>query len=1055
MFYGCALITSLNLSNFDTSQVTLMNSMFDGCVNLEYINIKNFVEIKLSSDKDDYNNIFNKCPENVVICINEDRKTNSKLLEQIKNKTCYTINCSKNWKSKQKKIINQTGQCRHSCDKSISYKYEYNGKCYENCINGYLYDNKNNIINKCKCELEKCLTCSTLALKMNLCNECNTNFYPVENDSSNIGEYINCYKGLKGYYLDKNDLLLKKCYDTCKTCEKKGNNIIHNCLECDNNYLVSIKFNNYKNCYKSHVFRNNIKHINKIQNVLKKSKNVIEEIRKKQEVNNSDLYGILLRNLDNDFSYQYNPLDLAGNENMECININSDSSKIELGACETRLKDNYNIPDNVPLCVIINESFMEGKQSPNIQYEVYYLLSENNRSKLDLSICKDLKIHISIGYNPNSSLKLIQDLIKNEQNQTQGNDEEKIINYHNKIIHYVNQYIQSELTSSLNVNGEEYKMIQTQKMRLIITTQNIQNKNINDSIVMINLGECEKSLRRYYNISDKETLYLKIIEVLQEETNLTKVEYEIYGKLQYNNLTKLNISECNEDDIYISKPFILSENPDKLNTSSGYFRDICYISTSDSGTDIILEDRKKIYIDGNKAVCQEDCVFWNYNYDLNRANCSCKATESPLSFADMRINKTKLYENLVDIKNIANIKILKCQKVLFNKNGILYNIGFYFILFILIFHIICIIIFYTKDWHTLKNKIKELFFRIKNSDLLKQKGKDKNIKNKQRLKLKNNIIKTDRITSSNNKKEDNSLIVKFGKNQKAKKKKAKAQPLKEGKKQKLNTNDNKSNNSNKNTKKNIKAKVKSNSNMEEQNKIENIKNILEYKDDEKNELPYELAIKYDIRTYCEYYISLLKTKHNLIFTFFYDNDYNSKFVKIDLFIISFTINYTVNALFYDNDTMHKIYERKGSFDLEIQLPKIIYSSLISIGITLLLKFLALSHSKILEFKNNKSKEDLDERKIDLEKKLRIIFIIYFILGFLFLIFFWYYVAMFCAVYRNTQLHLLKDTLISFCLSLIYPFGINLLPGLFRIPALSNFKKKKKCLYDFSKVLQIL
>ncbi len=48
--------------------------------------------------------------------------------------------------------------------------------------------------------------------------------------------------------------------------------------------------------------------------------------------------------------------------------------------------------------------------------------------------------------------------------------------------------------------------------------------------------------------------------------------------------------------------------------------------------------------------------------------------------------------------------------------------------------------------------------------------------------------------------------------------------------------------------------------------------------------------------------------------------------------------------------------------------------------------------------------------------------------------------MFCAVYANTQTHLLKDTFSSFGLSLVYPFGINLIPGLFRIYALRDPKK---------------
>ena len=62
--------------------------------------------------------------------------------------------------------------------------------------------------------------------------------------------------------------------------------------------------------------------------------------------------------------------------------------------------------------------------------------------------------------------------------------------------------------------------------------------------------------------------------------------------------------------------------------------------------------------------------------------------------------------------------------------------------------------------------------------------------------------------------------------------------------------------------------------------------------------------------------------------------------------------------------------------------------------------------------------------------------------------------MFGVIYKNTQFHLLKDTLISFGLSLLYPFAIYLIPGFFRIQALSDPKKKKECLYKFSKILQI-
>ena len=153
--------------------------------------------------------------------------------------------------------------------------------------------------------------------------------------------------------------------------------------------------------------------------------------------------------------------------------------------------------------------------------------------------------------------------------------------------------------------------------------------------------------------------------------------------------------------------------------------------------------------------------------------------------------------------------------------------------------------------------------------------------------------------------------------------------------------------------------------------------------------------------------------------------------------------------------MHKIYENKGWFDLEYQIIKIIYSSLISIVINKILSVLALSNSAIINFKENRDKREVDSRKEELEKKLNKKFALYFILSSMLLLAFWYYIAMFGAVYKNTQMHLLKDTLLSFILSLLYPFIIYLFPGIFRIPALSNPKVKRRCLYNFSKLLQAL
>ena len=188
MFKNCSSLTSLDLSNFYTSNVHWIDRLFYGCTNLEYINLKNFDESQLTAVSK-YEKMFENIPSNVVICINESKNQNI-IFPQIKKIECYIIDCSDDWKSKQKKIIPKTGKCLESCDKDPQYKYEYNGKCYDNCPKGYFTDENN--INKCKCELEKCLICPPEALEKKLCTKCNTDFYQIEKDPLNIGNFIEC-----------------------------------------------------------------------------------------------------------------------------------------------------------------------------------------------------------------------------------------------------------------------------------------------------------------------------------------------------------------------------------------------------------------------------------------------------------------------------------------------------------------------------------------------------------------------------------------------------------------------------------------------------------------------------------------------------------------------------------------------------------------------------------------------------------------------------------------------------------------------------------------------
>ncbi len=174
-----------------------------------------------------------------------------------------------------------------------------------------------------------------------------------------------------------------------------------------------------------------------------------------------------------------------------------------------------------------------------------------------------------------------------------------------------------------------------------------------------------------------------------------------------------------------------------------------------------------------------------------------------------------------------------------------------------------------------------------------------------------------------------------------------------------------------------------------------------------------------------------------------------------LFFFFFAVHFTINALFFNDDTMHTIYIEEGEFNFIYQIPIIVYSSLISGVINTIIKYFALSESIIIEIKHKKVIKDFERIRKEMHNKIKSRFALFFLISFVLLLFFMYYISCFCGVYINTQIHLIKDTMISFVLSLIYPFGLFLIPGIFRIPALNSKDKKQECLYKFSNLLESL
>ena len=87
----------------------------------------------------------------------------------------------------------------------------------------------------------------------------------------------------------------------------------------------------------------------------------------------------------------------------------------------------------------------------------------------------------------------------------------------------------------------------------------------------------------------------------------------------------------------------------------------------------------------------------------------------------MSINKLNLFENLKEIRNLMNLKILICyKKLLLSFSRLWNNVGCLIIICIIVFHIIFTFVFYINQLNSIKKRIKSISFGIKNNNKINE-----------------------------------------------------------------------------------------------------------------------------------------------------------------------------------------------------------------------------------------------------------------------------------------------------------------------------------------------
>ena len=100
------------------------------------------------------------------------------------------------------------------------------------------------------------------------------------------------------------------------------------------------------------------------------------------------------------------------------------------------------------------------------------------------------------------------------------------------------------------------------------------------------------------------------------------LEYEVYSSIKK---LRLDLNYCSNEEIVILNPVKIKEDTlYKYLSNSNYYNDKCFNYTTDDETDIILNDRRKEYVEKNLSLCENNCKFDNYDYKTKNAKCVCK-----------------------------------------------------------------------------------------------------------------------------------------------------------------------------------------------------------------------------------------------------------------------------------------------------------------------------------------------------------------------------------------------------------------------------------------------
>ena len=747
------------------------------------------------------------------------------------------------------------------------------------------------------------------------------------------------------------------------------------------------------------------------------------------------LIWILQKNQINDISEDNNGIDTSINDENSS---NKDSSKINL------------VSNKIIISTDINNN------EENLNHEnSNIIIASLSLSSISLNLEEENIIYNITGENNQKIYHKIKEMIMNYMSIL--SKKEKII------IEGKDNFIYEITTTENDKDYLEEKSTNNNKNNDNLSETSKSNKA--SKVSKIDLGECENLLKDTYHLDRNISLIIVKFEKITNDSSEKTLLYDVYDPL---NKTKLDLSICDKIPIIIYTPVELSEELlnlynqlkdmgyDLFDIESDFYKDICVPFTSPEGTDVTLADRKNYYFNNNETLCQPNCKFSGYSVETKLLKCKCDITNSDIetTIIKKKLTKETAYESFYDTLKFSNYKVLWCYKLAFHINSVTINKGSIIAIIYFSFYLIFLILYCIQGIKQLKIEFARNIFITR--------------KNTAECLIKDDMNKIDEKNISSGKKEfkrndfrrrstKKYLDKDFPPKRKSSLKKHSFIKRQSTQKVKINNNfnsnkkllvTNKISSKNKILETYVEDQVKAEQNLDNETKENKEEKKLD--DYELNNLEFEEALKLDKRSFINTYWSTIRREHLIIFTFFVRDDYNLVFVKFSRLIFLICTDMAVNVFFFSDETMHKMHLDYGKYDFIQQIPQIVISTVVSQILEVFLCFLSMTDKHFYEIKELKYEDRYYVFHIIKCIKIKLTF--YFITTFLLFAFYWYSIACFCAVYPNTQMAFIKDSISSFALGLLYPFLLYLFPTIFRIISLRATKSNLSCLYAFSDII---